>query len=228
MPDTTMWVYDIGRGPGNDGWGNAELQYYTNRPSNVQMDGQGNLVITARRESFGGADFTSTRIKTKGLFAQKFGRFEARIKSPSGPGIWPAFWMLGANIDEVKWPQCGEIDILEIKGNQPNVVYGSVHGPGYSGGNAKTKSYQSPDSRFDNDFHIFAIEWGNDYIDYFIDNFLYQRITPGDLNGEWVFNQPFYMILNVAVGGNFVGFPTTGTALPQSMIVDYVRVYKEK
>jgi len=225
-PDSTRWTFDIGRG--NNGWGNAELQSYTNRPSNVQMDGEGHLVITARRESFGGAEFTSGRIKTKGKFAQAYGRFEARIKTPSGPGIWPAFWMLGSNIDEVNWPQCGEIDIMEQRGQQPNINIGSVHGPGYSGGNSKGKSYQSPNSRFDNEFHVYAVEWGEGYIDYFVDNFLYQRITPSSVPGEWVYNLPQFLILNVAVGGNFVGFPTTGTPFPTSMTVDYIRVYKQK
>lgn len=223
-PDASRWVFDIGAG----GWGNSELQYYSNRPQNAKLDGRGNLVITALSESLGGAGFTSARIKTKGKFAQAYGRFEARIKTPSGPGLWPAFWMLGANIDTKPWPQCGEIDIMEQKGQQPSVTYGSVHGPGYSGGNAITKAYALTNGRFDTDFHIYAVEWGEDYIDYFVDDFLYQRITPADVTGQWVYNQPFFIILNVAVGGNFVGFPTSGTPFPQSMYVDYVKVYKQK
>jgi beta-glucanase (GH16 family) len=225
-PNNANWSFDIGRG--ENGWGNNELQYYTSRSSNIQLDGNGQLVITARSETFAGAPFTSARIKTKDLFAQAYGRFEARIKAPSGPGIWPAFWMLGSNIDTAPWPQCGEIDIMEIRGQEPSIVHGSLHGPGYSGGNAVTKSYGLFEGRFDTDFHIFAIEWGEGYIDYFVDNFLYQRITADKVNGEWVYDQPFYIILNVAVGGNFVGFPTSGTPFPQSMIVDYVKVYKEK
>lgn len=224
-PDNTKWSFDIGTG--NNGWGNAELQYYTSRTSNVQMDGNGKLVITARSEQFGGAGFTSARIKTKDLYAQAYGRFEARIKTPSGPGLWPAFWMLGSNIDAVPWPQCGEIDIMEQKGNQPYITYGSIHGPGYSGGGAITKSYALTSGRFDTDYHIYAIEWGVDYIDYYVDNFLYSRITPENVKGEWVYNHPFYLLLNVAVGGNFVGFPTTGTPFPQSMYIDYVKVYKQ-
>jgi beta-glucanase (GH16 family) len=226
QPDTTKWAYDIGTG--NNGWGNAELQYYTSRPSNIQMDGEGNLVITARSESFSGSGYTSARIKTKGLFSQAYGRFEARIKTPTGPGVWPAFWMLGSNIDEVPWPQCGEIDIMEQRGQQPDVTIGSVHGPGYSGGNAKGKPYTKLDGRFDTKFHVYAVEWGEGYIDYFVDDYLYQRITPSDVTGEWVYNHPFFLILNVAVGGNFVGFPTTGTPFPTSMVVDYVKVYKQK
>jgi beta-glucanase (GH16 family) len=226
-PDATKWTYDIGIGPGNDGWGNNELEYYTDRPENASLDGAGNLAITARSESFGGRSFTSARLNTKGIFAQTYGRFEARIKMPWGPGIWPAFWMLGANIDEVAWPQCGEIDIMEYRGQEPTLVHGSLHGPGYSGGAAITKSFSYTNDRFDVGFHLFAVEWGENYIDYYVDDTLYQRITPEDVPGEWVYNQPFFIILNVAVGGNYVGFPTPQTLFPQTMLVDYVKVYKE-
>ena len=225
-PDAAKWAFDIGTG--SNGWGNSELQYYTNRPSNVQLDGSGKLVITARSESYAGSGFTSARLKTKGLFAQAYGRFEARIKTPTGPGIWPAFWMLGANIDTKPWPQCGEIDIMEQRGQQPSITHGTLHGPGYSGGNSIGKAYALTSGRFDTDYHIYAVEWGEDYIDFFVDNFLYQRLTPADVTGEWVYNQPFFLLLNVAVGGNFVGFPTSGTPFPQSMYVDYVKVYKQK
>ncbi len=225
-PDAAKWAFDIGTG--SNGWGNSELQYYTNRPANIQLDGSGKLVITARSESYAGSGFTSARIKTKGLFAQAYGRFEARIKTPTGPGIWPAFWMLGANIDTKPWPQCGEIDIMEQRGQQPSVTHGTLHGPGYSGGNSIGKAYALTNGRFDTDYHIYAVEWGEDYVDFFVDNFLYQRLTPADVTGEWVYNQPFFLLLNVAVGGNFVGFPTSGTPFPQSMYVDYVKVYKQK
>lgn len=219
-PDNSKWSFDLGGG----GWGNSELQTYTNNSNNIKLDGNGKLVITAISNASG---FTSARIKTKGKFSQAYGRFEARIKTPTGPGIWPAFWMLGANIDTKPWPQCGEIDIMEQRGQMPSVTYGSLHGPGYSGGNAITKAYALTSGRFDTDYHIYAVEWGVDYIDFFVDNFLYQRLTPSDVTGEWVYNQPFFLLLNVAVGGNFVGFPTTGTPFPQSMYVDYVKVYKE-
>lgn len=226
-PDATKWKHDIGIGPGNDGWGNNELEYYTDRRENAALDGAGNLAITARSESFAGRAFTSARLNTKGVFEQAYGRFEARIKMPWGPGIWPAFWMLGANIDQVPWPKCGEIDIMEYRGQETNLIHGSLHGPGYSGGAAITKSYGFTNNRFDVDFHVFAVEWGEDYIDYYVDDTLYQRIKPEDVPGEWVYNQPFYIILNVAVGGNYVGFPTPQTPFPQTMLVDYVKVYKE-
>lgn len=225
LPDATKWTFDIGNG----GWGNQELQYYTNRPENVSLDGTGNLVITAKSESFGGASFTSARIKTQGLFTQTYGRFEARIKTPYGPGIWPAFWMLGANNETVAWPQCGEIDILELKGHQPTINHGSLHGPGYSGGSAITDTYALLNDRFDNGYHIFAVEWDADKIDFFVDGYLYQRVSKSTVasKGEWVYDHPFYLILNVAVGGNFAGFPTSETPFPQKMTIDYVRVYNK-
>ena len=224
-PDSLKWTYDIGTG--QNGWGNQELQYYTNRPQNVSTDGNGNLVITAKRESYAGSAFTSARITTQGLFSQTYGRFEARLKTPYGPGLWPAFWMLGANIETVSWPQCGEIDIMELRGQQPNIINGSIHGPGYSGGNAVTKGYGLQDGRFDEQFHLFAVEWFPDRIDFFVDDYLYQRIEPADVSGEWVYTQPFFLILNIAVGGNYVGFPTEQTPFPQTMVVDYVRIYEE-
>lgn len=224
-PDAANWTYDIGRG--DNGWGNEELQYYTDRAENVALDGSGHLVITAKRETFGGAAFTSARIKTQGLFEQTYGRIEARIKTPYGPGMWPAFWMLGTNVDIDGWPQCGEIDIMELRGQEPNIIHGTVHGPGYSGGAAVTKSYGLENDRFDVDFHVFAVEWGVGYIDFYVDNTLYQRITPDDVTGEWVYDHSFFIILNLAVGGTYVGFPTDGTPFPQTMMVDYVKVYQE-
>ena len=222
LPDPGNWVFDVGTG-----WGNEQLEYDTDRAENVSTDGDGNLAIIARRESFAGSAFTSGRITTKGLFDQAYGRFEARIKMPYGPGIWPAFWLLGSDIDQVSWPQCGEIDVMELRGQEPHIIHGSVHGPGYSGGGAITKSFGLTNDRFDKDFHLFAIEWGENYIDYFVDGEPYFRITPDDVPGEWVYDHPFHIILNVAVGGNYVGFPTSETNFPQTMLVDYVRVYRE-
>lgn len=221
-PDASKWTFDLGTG--QDGWGNSELQSYTNSPANISLDDQGNLVITAINE---GNRFTSARIKTQGLFAQQYGRFEARIKTPYGPGIWPAFWMLGENIETVPWPGCGEIDIMELRGQEPHIIHGTIHGPGYSGGNPVTGSYALVNDRFDADFHLYAIEWDKDKIDFFVDDYLYQRIERGDVPGEWVYDQPFFILLNVAVGGNYVGFPTAQTPFPQKMYIDYVRVYQE-
>jgi beta-glucanase (GH16 family) len=226
-PNSTIWGYDLGTGNSltGAGWGNNELQYYTKRTENVKVE-NGYLLITAEKESYNGASYTSARLTTKGLFDQAYGRFEARIRLPYGQGIWPAFWLLGANIDEVGWPQCGEIDIMEYRGQQPTKLLGTVHGPGYSGGASITKSYSLLNDRFDTGFHIFGIEWGPKYINYYVDNVLYNQITPADVTGEWVFDHPFYIIINLAVGGNFVGNPNSETVFPQTMLVDYVRVYK--
>lgn len=227
-PDASKWSFDIGTG--NGGWGNQELQYYTNRPENISHDGNGNLVITAKKESYNGSAFTSARIKTKGMFDQKYGRYEARLKTPYGPGIWPAFWMLGANIDQVPWPQCGEIDIMELRGQEPHIINGTLHGPGYSGGAAITKTHGLQNGRYDTDYHIFAVEWDADKIDFFVDDYLYQRLSRAEVEkkGQWVYDSAFFMIMNIAVGGNYVGFPVDGTPFPQKMTVDYVRVYKPK
>ena len=220
--DASKWTYDLGTG--QNGWGNNELQTYTDASENIAIDGDGNLSINVLRS---GNSYTSARIKTEGLFTQKFGRIEAKIKTPSGAGIWPAFWMLGSNINEVSWPQCGEIDIMEQKGSQSNVTYGSLHGPGYSAGQALTTPYGLKNGRFDTDYNIYAVEWGEDYVDFFVNDFLYKRLTPADAPGEWVYNQPFFLILNVAVGGSFVGPPNENTPSPATMSIDYVRVYKE-
>ena len=222
--DTTKWTHDIGRG--NNGWGNQELEYYTDKTENISLDGKGNLTITARKENFGGASFTSSRIKTQGKFSTKYGKIEARIKCPYGPGVWPAFWMLGTNVDQVGWPTCGEIDIMELKGQEPNVIYGSLHGPGYSAGNSITQRYALINNRFDTDFHTFSIEWNQEKVDYFVDNYLYQRIERSQTKGNWVFDQEFYLILNVAIGGTYVGYVNIDTPFPQTMYIDYVRVYQ--
>jgi beta-glucanase (GH16 family) len=227
LPNSQRWVFDIGTG--SNGWGNNEQQYYTNRPVNIATDGNGNLVITARRENYQGAQFTSARIKTQGVFDQKYGKFEVRLKTPYGQGLWPAFWLLGNNINEVGWPQCGEIDIMELRGQLPSIVNGSLHGPDYSGANALTEMYGLQNARFDTEFYTYAVEWDKDKIDFFVNGFLYNRITKTEVEavGEWVFDNPFYMIMNVAVGGNYVGAPNIDTPLPQKMTIDYVRVYKE-
>lgn len=227
-PTSAIWSYDLGTGNSltGAGWGNNELQYYTKRTENVKVE-NGYLLITAQKESYNESSYTSARLTTKGKFDQAYGRFEARIRLPYGQGMWPAFWLLGANIDEVGWPKCGEIDIMEYRGQEPTKLLGTVHGPGYSGGASITKSYSLLNDRFDTGFHIFGIEWGPNYINYYVDNVLYNQITPADVPGEWVFDHPFYIIINLAVGGNFVGNPNSQTVFPQTMLVDYVRVYQK-
>lgn len=232
--DNSLWTYVTGDGTaeGIPGWGNNEQQYYTDRVENVSVE-DGMLKIMARLESFEGSNYTSGRIITKGKFDQRYGRFEARIKLPWGQGIWPAFWMLGDDNNGTEiWPNIGEIDIMEYRGQEPTINHGSVHGPGYSGANPITKTYELANDRFDTDFHVFGIEWGPDYINYYVDDVLYNQITPDDLEEEdidrsnWVFNdREFYILLNVAVGGSFVGNADPTIPYPQTMYVDYVRVY---
>ena len=227
-PNPNLWTAEIGTGPNGDGWGNQELQYYTDRSENLRVE-NGFLLITADREDFEGSPYTSARIITEGKFEQQFGRFEARIRIPFGSGVWPAFWLLGNDCDVNIWPQCGEIDVMENFGRNASEISGSVHGPGYNAGDAEGKEYELLEGRFDDDFHIFGIEWGPDYVNYYVDSDLYNQITREDiedLGGEWVFDHPFYILLNLAVGGQPVGDPTN-TEFPKTMYVDYVRVYQQ-
>ncbi len=222
--DTTKWTWDTG----GNGWGNAELEYYTNRVENARLE-NGYLVIEARQESFGNRAYTSARLKTQGLGAWTLGRIEARIQVPRGQGLWPAFWMLGDNIAEVGWPACGEMDIMENIGKEPATIHGTVHGPGYSGANGITSAYNLTGGAFANTFHVFAIEWQLDSIRWYVDSTLYKTVTPSDVPGgwgKWVFNHPFFILLNVAVGGYWPGNPDSTTLFPQTMRVDYVRVYQ--
>ncbi|HEU5238299.1 MAG TPA: glycoside hydrolase family 16 protein [Pyrinomonadaceae bacterium] len=227
--DATKWSFDIG----GHGWGNNELETYTSRASNAHVE-DGSLVITALKETFTGPDkitrnYTSARLLTRKKFSQQYGRFEARIKIPFGQGIWPAFWMLGENIEAVHWPNCGEIDIMENIGREPSTVHGTFHGPGYSGGKGVSAAYTLANGeKFADDFHIFAVEWEPNAIRFYADGKLYSTRTPADLpaGASWVFDHPFFLILNVAVGGGWPGNPDKTTVFPQRMLVDYVRVYQ--
>src|SRR5690242_5733645 len=229
-PDPGRWAHDTGGG----GWGNNELEYYTDSTGNAALDGAGHLVITARKENpagyscwYGSCQYTSARLLTSGRFTQQYGHFEASIKIPRGQGLWPAFWMLGDNIGSVGWPNSGEIDIMENIGREPNTVHGSMHGPGYSGGNPLTGSYSLPGGQaFADGFHTFAIDWAPGSVAFSVDGVVYERHTPADTNGnQWVFDHPFFIIMNVAVGGNWPGSPDGSTVFPQQMVVDYVHVY---
>jgi beta-glucanase (GH16 family) len=221
LASAANWKFDVGTD-----WGNAQLEYDTDRASNASLDGSGHLVITARKEAYQGRLFTSARLTTEGKQTFQYGKFEARMKLPSGRGLWPAFWLLGANTPTVGWPQSGEIDIMEYRGQEPSKVIGTIHGPGYSGGAGITKSKSLSATRFDNSFHVFTAEWSAERIDFFVDGILYHTVTKDQVPGQWVFDHPFYIILNVAVGGNFVGAPDQYTPFPQTMVVDWVRVYK--
>ncbi len=225
--DGSKWNFDLG----GSGFGNNERQYYTNSTRNVVHDGQGNLVITARKENpnnyqchYGRCEYTSARLLTAGKFTQKYGRFEARMKMPRGQGIWPAFWLLGDDLGSVGWPNSGEIDIMEHIGKEPNTVYGTLHGPGYSGSGGITKGKPMPAPLADG-FHTYAVDWSPNLIVWYVDGTEYHRLTPANLNGNrWVFDHPFFMIMNLAVGGNWPGFPDATSTYPQSLTVDYVRV----
>ena len=227
--DSSKWVMETGGG----GWGNQELEYYTSRPQNAYLQ-NGNVVIKVLEEKYTGADgitrnYTSARLKTQGKVAQKYGRFEARIKIPRGQGIWPAFWMLGDNIDTVQWPACGEIDIMENIGKEPSIVHGTIHGPGYSGDKGIGSPYALPgDQRFADDFHVYAVEWEPEVIRFYVDDHLYATRTPAELptGTKWAYDHPFFLLLNVAVGGPWPGSPDATSTFPQKMLVDYVRVYR--
>lgn len=229
--DPGKWVTETGGG----GWGNQELEYYTDRLQNAYQQ-DGNLVIKAQQEKYVGGDgvarsYTSARLKTQTKFAQAFGRFEARMKIPRGQGIWPAFWMMGADIDKAGWPACGEIDVMENIGKEPALVHGTIHGPGYSGDDGIGAPYGLPVGQaFADAFHIFAVEWEPKQIRFYVDDRLYETRTPADLppGTKWVYDHPFFVLLNVAVGGSWPGAPDGSSVFPQTMLVDYVRVYQRE
>jgi beta-glucanase (GH16 family) len=231
--DARKWTVEVG----GWGWGNKELEYYSDRTKNAYLDGRGLLVITALQEPlgqefkcwYGQCRYTSARLITKNKFAQAYGRFAARLKLPFGQGIWPAFWLLGENIDTAGWPTCGEIDVMENIGREPAMVHGTIHGPGYAGGKGIGAPFALPGGkRFADDYYIFAIEWEPQALRFYVDGQLYETLTPADLptGTKWVYDHPFFIILNLAVGGSWPGDPDAMTVFPQTMLVDYVRVYK--
>jgi beta-glucanase (GH16 family) len=227
-PDPTYWSYDLGGG----GWGVGQLQTYTNNAANAETDGLGNLGISAIEDSKG--NFTSARIKTQGKFQQAYGRFEIRAKVVTGNGMWPAFWMLGDDFNTAGWPQCGEIDIMEVRGSNPWNTGGSLHGPGYSGMHPLSKSFTLPEGGpfLSDDFHIYAIEWEVGVVRFYVDDTLFETRTPADIPidaggpSHWVYDHPFFILINVGIGGMPPWGPPTGTTFPQTMLVDYVRVYE--
>ena len=228
-PDPAKWVYDVG----DNGWGNKELQTYTTSRENSFVvddpeatDGRA-LVIKALRTSASG--YTSARLKTHGKFSTRFGRVEARLKLPKGQGVWPAFWMLGDDIDQVPWPACGEIDIVELIGHQPGTLYGTLHGPGYSGQHGLSKFTVLPAGAiFSDAYHVFAVDWKPGRIDWLLDGTVYHSRTAADLpsGAEWVFDRMAgFLLLNLAIGGVWPGYPNDTTVFPQEYRIDYIRVY---
>ncbi|MGW2831722.1 family 16 glycosylhydrolase [Streptomyces sp. NPDC001286] len=228
-PDSSKWTLETGGG----GNGNHELQYYTNSTENAALDGNGDLVITARKNTdpglqcwYGTCRYTSARLNTAKTFTQKYGHFESRIKVPRGQGVWPAFWMLGDDLGSAGWPNSGEIDIMENVGNEPGTVHGTIHGPGYSGSGGIGAAYTLPNGKsFADDFHVFAVDWSPTAITWSVDGQAYETRTPADVGGnKWVYDHPFFIILNFAVGGDWPGSPDANTSFPQTMTVDYVHV----
>jgi beta-glucanase (GH16 family) len=219
-PDAKKWTYDLGA----SGWGNHELENYTNFRDNSFLDGDGHLVIRAIKTNNG---YTSARLKTQGLYSVAYGRIAARLKLPKGQGIWPAFWMLGADIKTADWPKCGEIDVMEFIGKTPETVYFTLHGPGYSGGKAISK----PAPLADRDgFHVYGIEWAPESLTFLLDERPVRTLTPKDLPAgtKWVYDHPHFLLLNLAVGGDWPGNPDATTVFPQDYVIDWVRVWQRE
>lgn len=217
--DLNKWQVQVGY----TGTSNKELQIYTSFYENIHL-ADSCLIFRALKQDYLGYKYTSARVSTRELHTWTYGRIEASIKIPTGKGIWPAFWMLGSNINSVGWPKCGEIDIMENIGSLPGTVRGTVHGPGYSRDDSIGADFSLPEQAFSDAFHLYAIEWEPREIRWFVDQTHYNTISEKDVPGHWVFDQPFYILLNLAVGGIWPGFPDETTQFPQTMYIDYVRV----
>ncbi len=233
-PNPAHWAHALGDGTAEriPGWGNNELETYTDRPENVATDGDGNLVIRALAADgtedcyYGPCRYTSARLLTAGKVGAHFGRVEVRLQVPAGAGLWPAFWMLGSNIDDVGWPAAGEIDVMENIGRQPNRLYGTIHGPGYSGSANFGRTIDLPEP-LAADFHVFAVDWQPGRIAWSLDGQEYHRATPADVApNAWPFDQEFFLLANLAVGGNLGGPVAPTTVFPAEYRIDYVRVYE--
>lgn len=226
--DANSWTVETGDGcPNLCGWGNNELEYYTGRPENIFFQ-DGKLIIEARKENFSGKNYTSSKIVSRGKKVFKYGRIDIRARLPKGKGIWPALWMLPQNNVFGGWPTSGEIDIMELVGHEPNKVYGTLHyGPGPGSMNISRSYSLSGGSIFNDEFHVFSLEWKMDQLKIYVDNNLYSTVNKPDIgSATWPFNEQFFFIFNLAVGGNWPGNPDATTYLPQWLIVDYIRVYQ--
>ncbi|MFO1143437.1 MAG: glycoside hydrolase family 16 protein [Amaricoccus sp.] len=219
-PEPTRWLHETGGG----GWGNREVQTYTADPANASLDGRSSLVIRAARR---GGDVTSARLITKGRYEFEHGRIEARVQAPSGHGLWSAIWMLGSDIDAASWPACGEIDVMEVLGSEPHRVFGTVHCPGHSGKGGVSGAHISQRPLSDG-FRTYAVDWGPQAITWSIDGRAYHSVSAGEIGASWVFDHPFYLLVNLAVGGSLGGPVDDGTALPAELKLDYLRVYEPR
>ncbi|MEU6196189.1 family 16 glycosylhydrolase [Streptomyces sp. NPDC047061] len=226
--NSSKWTLETG-----DNVNNHEREYYTSGTNNAALDGQGHLVITAKKENpanyqcwYGTCQYTSARMNTSGKFSAQYGHVEARMKIPRGQGMWPAFWMLGTDIGSVGWPNSGEIDVMENVGYEPSTIHGTIHGPGYSGSNGIGAAYSlSNGQAFADAFHTFAVDWAPNSIKWSVDGVVYQTRTPADVGSNtWAFNKPFFLILNLAVGGDWPGDPNSSTVFPAQLVVDSVSV----
>jgi beta-glucanase (GH16 family) len=236
--DTTQWRYDTADGcaSNNCGWGNNEKEYYSTSPDNIALNGQGQLRIVARVAPsgltcyYGPCRYTSAKITTQGKMHVVPGRVEARIKLAAGQGLWPAFWLLGQNIGTVGWPESGELDVMENRGSAPTITSSAIHGPGYSGNTPFAHAHTLPLGTVADDFHNFALEWDSLRIRFFVDDSMHYVVSRSAVlpYGKWVYDQPFYLLLNLAVGGHFDGDPRSDSIFPATMLVDYVRVYRRK
>jgi beta-glucanase (GH16 family) len=233
--ESGKWSYDTtdGCSQENCGWGNNEKEYYTDAPQNIALNGHGQLMIVARRAPagltcyYGACRYTSAKVTTRGKMLAAPGRVEARIKLPAGQGLWPAFWMLGHNVPVMGWPAGGELDIMENKGSEPTISSSAVHGPGYSGNTPFAHRQKLDAGSFSDDFHTFAVEWDSLHVQFFVDGIAHYAITREEVEryGKSILDQPFFLILNLAVGGHFDGDPQSDAIFPATMLVDYVRVY---
>jgi len=218
------WTFEKGN---NNGWGNNELENYTDRPQNAFVS-KGNLIIEARKEALSNLNYTSARMITKQKRVFKFGRIDIRAKLPKTKGIWPALWMLGNNIDQVNWPACGEIDIMELLGQEPSKAYQTVHyGANYTVHESKGSNYTLNGEGFDQKFHVFSLDWEQDKMRILVDDQEAFSCTKSNLGEPYPFNNEFFFIFNIAVGGNWPGAPDGTTQFPQRMFVDYVRVFQK-
>ncbi|MET0862199.1 MAG: glycoside hydrolase family 16 protein [Microbacterium sp.] len=219
-PNSSRWGADLGGG----GWGDAQEQFYTHPPANAALTGRGQLAITARSGPGTPSRISSARLTTQGRVAFRYGRIAARIKVPMGAGVWPAFWMLGTDIDAVGWPACGEIDVMESVGGDPAAVYGTVHGPGYAGVGRGVGRRHTTGSPLSYDFHTYAVDWAPGSLTWHIDGEEFFHLTPGLVPGPWPFDHHFFLILNLAFGGGWPGNDADPSALPAEMLVDWVRI----